>query len=86
MAISNAERQARYRENKRLGSKEQELGGKRLDCWLSTEAFLALGRLSRHQGESKRAVLESLILAADLAQLEAQATDEELEAYLGVTG
>jgi hypothetical protein len=55
MAISNAERQARYRENKRLGSKEQELGGKRLDCWLSTEAFLALGRLSRHQGESKQA-------------------------------
>jgi len=46
MVISNAERQARYRENKRLGSTEQELGGKRL----STEAFLALGRLFRQLG------------------------------------
>lgn len=85
MAISNAERQAKYREQKRLGLKD-DLGGKRLDCWLSSEAFLALNRLARHQGESKRQVLEALILAADELNLKALESDEDLEAYLGVTG
>lgn len=84
MASTNAERQAKYRENRRRGSKD-DLGSRRLDCWLSSEAFLALGRLSRYQGEAKQQVLESLIIAADEKNLEACITDEELDEYLGVT-
>lgn len=82
---TSAERQAKYRLKQRKGG-TNDLGAKRLDCWLSSEAFLALDRLSRHQGETKRQVLESLILMADKANLRACVTDEDLNAYLGVTG
>lgn len=80
MATTSAERQAKYRARKREASE-----GKRLDCWLSTDAHHALARLARHQGVSTRAVLEALILTADKANLEACATDEEFEGYLSVT-
>ena len=82
---TSAERQARYRKNQRQGGSD-DLGSKRLDCWLSSEAWLALTRLTRHQGVAKRQVLEALLLEADQANLSACVTDEDLDTYLGVTG
>jgi len=82
MARSNAERQAKYRKKRRLGTKD-DIGSRRLDCWLPSEAFLALGRLARHQGQTKQSILESLIVAADEENLQACATDEDLDEYLG---
>lgn len=81
---SNRERQAKYRASRQTTGPDGD-GERRLDCWVSTAAALALVRLARQQGGSKRSVLESLILAADQAELEACATDEDLDAYLGVT-
>lgn len=85
MPSTSAERQAKYRENKRRGNKD-DLGGRRLDCWISSETFFALRRLSQHQGKTKQQTLESLIQAADEKNLEACLTDEDLDKYLGVTG
>jgi hypothetical protein len=79
---SSAERQAKYRQSKRQAT---DMASKRLDCWLPVEAHFALARLARHQGKTKAQVLEALILSADYAEKKACATDEDFEAYLGVT-
>lgn len=85
MPQSNAERQAKYRENKRLGTKE-DLGGRRLDCWVSSEAFFALNRIARQQKKTKQQILEALIIATDEENLKACLTDEELDEYLASPG
>lgn len=85
MVKTSAERQAKYRKAQRVGTAD-DLGGRRLDCWISSEAFLALVRLARRKGETKVSVLEALVLEADKAALRDCQTDEALSAYLGVTG
>lgn len=40
-------------------------GDRRLDMWVSTEAYLALARLARRYSVTKRQVLERLIVRAD---------------------
>lgn len=84
MAMTPAERQRRYRQN-RMTAGPQKDGDRKIASWVSSEAFLALARLARKEGTSKRSVLESLILAADDVNLRACETDEELDVYLGVT-
>lgn len=79
MARTSAERQAAYRDRR------DEVYDRRLVSWVTSETYHALKRLARKAGTSKRAVLESLILAADDVNLRACETDEELDEYLGAT-
>lgn len=80
MATSSAERQRAYRQRR---PEAGDNGERRLQCWLSTSAKLALDRLAGHHGTSKRAVLERLILEADKAAT-SDMTDKEFDAYLSV--
>ncbi len=64
MNKTNSERQAQYR---RRRSSAGENGERRLNTWVSTAASLALARLAAHQGLTRRAMLEQLILTADQA-------------------
>ena len=80
MALTNSERQARYRAKRRAGRNDEF----QLNTWISIEAFIALSRLARHRGETKRAALEQLILQADKEVLDSL-DDQEYEHYLTVT-
>ncbi len=62
MATTAAQRQRSYREARASAGTN---GERRINAWVSTAAALALGRLARHHGTSKRAILEQLILEAD---------------------
>ena len=82
-ARSPAQRQAAYRARR---STAGDNGERRIDCWLSTAAALALARIARRRGMTQRQVLERLILKADryiLSTLDAESV--ELIDYLGET-
>ena len=74
MAKTAAQRQATYRK-KRPFAGEKEDGERRLNTWINTAASLALARLAKHNGQSKRAILEQLITVADDANLAAMELD-----------
>ncbi len=59
MSKSTAERQREYR------ARRPENDDRRLNTWISAKADLALERLARHNGQSKRETLERLVLDAD---------------------
>ena len=81
MPKTSRERQAAYRSRRQDGEGEY-----RLNTWISSQASFALGRLARHQGLSRRAVLEQLVIAADQAILDSLDLDTpEWDLYLGVT-
>lgn len=78
MAKTTAERQREYRHRR---PEAGDNGERRLQCWISTRAKLSLDRLARHEGTTRRAILESLLLAAD--HVASQGMDEEeFEKYL----
>ncbi len=79
MAQTNAQRQAAYRARRADAGGGQ--GDKRHNGWISTKADLALNRLARHHGLTRRAMLERLIQDADEAVGHGM-TDEEFEAYV----
>ena len=82
MPKSNAQRQADYRARRCLGEGEH-----RLHTWISTAADRALTRLAHHHGQSKREVLERLLIAADDAILHTLELDTpEWNAYLVLPG
>jgi hypothetical protein len=84
MGKTGAQRQAAYRA-KRPFAGEGENGERRLSTWVNTSASLALARLARHNGLSKRQMLEQLIRVADDATLAAMASDSPAwDAYFGV--
>ncbi len=62
MAMSAAERQRAYRRSRQTAG---ENGERQINAWVSTGAALALARLARRDGVTRRDVLERLILAAD---------------------
>ena len=78
MGKSAAERQREYRQRR---PEAGDNGERRLQCWISTAAKLSLERLARHQGSSKRAVLEQLLVEADKAATDGM-TDLEVDTYL----
>ena len=81
MAKTAAERQTAYRA-KRPFAGEGENGQRRLSTWVNTGASLALARLAKHNGLSKREMLERLITVADDANLAGMELDSpEWEAY-----
>lgn len=83
MAKTAAERQADYRERRVTAG---ENGERRLNTWVSTGAALALDRLARRHGLSKRAMLERLVLDADEGIVSALDPDSaEWATYFEVT-
>lgn len=64
MAKTTAERQAAYRERQDSGGVDGN-GQRRVSMWLSTEAALALGRLSSRYGVTQRELVENMLLAED---------------------
>jgi hypothetical protein len=63
-AKTNAQRQAEYRKN-RATAGEDGNGERRLNTFVKTGASLALDRLARRYGVTKREVLEKLLIDAD---------------------
>ncbi|EBZ8545465.1 hypothetical protein EHB76_24030 [Salmonella enterica subsp. enterica serovar Muenchen] len=62
MAMSNSEKQRRYRKNKH---RRGEYGDARINTFVTFEAAAALERLSRHYNITKRQTLELLLNTAD---------------------
>lgn len=58
-AMTNAERQRKYRENQRLSND----GSIRLDMHISKEAFFSLEELSRLHGNTKKEIIERMIIS-----------------------
>ncbi len=61
MAKSSKERQQEYRD-RQLHNET----GKRLDLWISSQAYSALERLTRHCKTTKRDVIERLVIILDM--------------------
>ena len=83
---TNKERQAAYRKKARSNNQH------RINAFVSTEAGVALGCLSRHYAITKREILEKLLIEAHervLAEIEEQfsnddiAQDKALSEYFG---
>ena len=75
------ERQRAYRARR---STAGDNGERRLQAWVTTNADLALDRLARHHGVTRRAMLEKLILEAD-DSITRGLDDEAFENYSDVT-
>ncbi|HRI91691.1 MAG: hypothetical protein XXXNARYT_003621 [Candidatus Accumulibacter regalis] len=80
MATTSAERQRAYRARRSCAG---ENGERRLQTWVSTATALALSRLARHTGMTRRAFLEKLILDADQVITRAM-SDEAFDQYLAL--
>jgi len=81
MAKTSRERQAAYRARRNEGE-----GDRRLNMWISVKSDLALERLARRYGVTKRKMIEQLILFADdeiITQL--QLDTPEWDAYFGTS-
>jgi hypothetical protein len=79
------QRQAAYRAWRPTAGNEGN-GDRRLDVWVSTEVYLALERLARRDGSTKRRMLEQLISQEDSAVLRTLDPDgPEWDQYFGVT-
>jgi hypothetical protein len=57
MALTGAERQRKYRENRKLAG---DNGYRQINVWVSTEAALALKCLARRNGVTQRELIERL--------------------------
>ena len=60
MGKTSAERQRNYRERRRQGD-----GDRRLDTWISAQAYSALERLSECLGITRRKTIELLVITVD---------------------
>jgi hypothetical protein len=84
MAKTAAERQREYRARRPFAGPDGN-GERRLNTWVSTGAALALERLARHHGVTKRQMLEQLIEAADERIRKRLKSDAEWDEYFLVT-
>ena len=64
MPKTAAQRQAIYRARRPFAGTDGN-GERRLNLWISTHADLALERLARHHGLTKRELIERLVTAED---------------------
>jgi len=82
VAKSSTQRQREYRARRRTA--HGGAGERRLNTWVRAEVDLALGRLARRYGVTKRAMVERLIVEADEAELRRMDPDSpEWDAYFG---
>jgi hypothetical protein len=84
MAKTAAERQREYRARRPFAGPDGN-GERRINTWVSTGAALALERLARHHGVTKRQMLEQLIEAADERIRKRIKSDAEWDEYFRVT-
>ena len=85
MAKTPAQRQAAYRARRPYAGKKGN-GERRLNLWIDTSSSLALDRLVRRYGVTKREFLEKMILEADEAILRTLDLDTpEWDRYFGIT-
>lgn len=83
-ARTAAQRQAAYRARRPFAGKDGN-GERRVNLWLSTGAVLRLERLARHDGVSRREVLERLLNAADACiRADMDVDSPEWDAYIGI--
>jgi hypothetical protein len=81
MAKTAAQRQAHYRARRDDGD-----GERRINTWVTCATDLALDRLARHHGITRRTMLERLLVEADDAILGTLELDTpEWDAYFGIT-
>jgi hypothetical protein len=77
MALTAAERQKRYRENRKL----TDNGYRQINVWVSTEAALALKRMALRYGVTQREMLERALIDAQ-ERIMREMSDTELDEYL----
>ena len=83
MAKTVAERQAAYRKGR---AEAGENGERRLNTWVSTGSSLALDRLAKRYGVTKREMIERLVFEADQKIVGSLDPDSrEWEEYFSVT-
>jgi hypothetical protein len=81
MAKTVAERQRDYRARRRQGG-----GDRRLNTWISAQAYSALERLSERRGITKREMIELLAITVDTDVSAISKLDStEWDAYFGTT-
>ena len=81
MAKTVAERQREYRARRQQGE-----GDRRLNTWISSQAYGALERLSERCGITKREMIELLVITADTDVSAISKFDStEWDAYFGIT-
>ena len=80
MALTGAERQRKYRENRKLADN----GYRQFNVWLSTEAAMALKRMAKRDGVTKREMLERVLIDAQ-DRIMRRLSDDELSAYLSLS-
>jgi hypothetical protein len=64
MAKTAAERQREYRARRQEGT-DARWGDKRINSWVSRDAYDALRRLARHHGITQEKALEQVLIEAD---------------------
>lgn len=64
MVKTAAQRQATYRAKRPFSGKDDN-GERRINTWVNTGTYLALERLARRSGITKREMLERLVVAED---------------------
>ena len=85
MAKTPAQRQAAYRARRPYAGKNGN-GERRLNLWIDTSSSLALDRLVRRYGVTKREFLEKMILEADEAILRTLDLETpEWDRYFGIS-
>ncbi|MHB0872101.1 MAG: hypothetical protein ACYCQH_09860 [Acidithiobacillus ferrooxidans] len=77
---TTAQRQAKYRAKRPFAGKDEN-GERRINTWVHTGTYLALERLARHHGITRREMLERLVVAEE-TRITATLVDEDLlDAY-----
>lgn len=83
MAKTGAERQKEYRAQRQLAGEDGN-GERRINTWVSTRAALALDRLAKSYGVTKREMLERLLVAEEDERLQGIKSDSaEWKKYFG---
>ncbi|MBU2794002.1 hypothetical protein HAQ01_11510 [Acidithiobacillus thiooxidans] len=80
MPKTAAERQAAYRARRPFAGTDNN-GERRINTWVNTGTYLALKRLSRHNGVTMREILEQIVMAED-ARVTSGMDDDALEVYM----
>jgi hypothetical protein len=80
MALTAAERQRRYRENRKLADN----GYRQINTWLSTEAAMALKRMAKRDGVTQQELLQRMLVETQ-DRLIRDMTDDELSNYLSLS-
>jgi hypothetical protein len=78
MALTGAERQRKYRENRKQAG---ENGYRQINTWISTEAYEALRRMARRDGVTQRELIERLLIK-EQNRIMRRLSDTELNEYL----